>query len=166
MEKQINEKLALHIKNIIIHVDNYLKSHNIDNENKFNIVNILTNYPELKLTTEDFQKKRRAKNQIPLYLKCNACRANGEQCSRRKRDDNDYCGTHEKNRPYGEYNTEKEVETYKKIEVWTQEINGIIYYIDNNNNIYKTHDIISNVINPSIIYKYECVDGIYRILNI
>ena len=30
--------------------------------------------------------------------------------------------------------------------VWPQEINGILYYIDNYNNVYKTEDIIANKI--------------------
>ena len=166
MDKQINNKISIHIRDIVDHVDQYIKTNTIDDNNKTNIVNIIKNFPELKLTSDDLQKKRRTKNQIPLYLKCNACRANGEQCSRRKRDNYDYCGTHEKNRPYGEYNNGENVQTYKKVEVWTEDINGIIYYIDNNNNVYKTQDIISNVINPSVIYKYQYLDGVYKILDI
>ena len=49
--------------------------------------------------------------------------------------------------------------------VWPQEINGILYYIDNYNNIYKSEEIISNKINPNIIAKYKLHDGIYTILN-
>ena len=33
-------------------------------------------------------------------MRCSACRASGEQCSQKK-DDKEYCGTHEKNRPHG-----------------------------------------------------------------
>ena len=39
--------------------------------------------------------------------------------------------------------------------MWVQDINGIVYYIDNNNNIYKTEDILSNITNPAIIAKYK-----------
>ena len=30
----------------------------------------------------------------------------------------------------------------KRVEIWLQEINGIIYYIDSNMNIYNTEDIL------------------------
>ena len=43
----------------------------------------------------------------------------------------------------------------KKVEIWTQDIRGIIYYIDDNNNVYNTKDIFENKINPQIIAKYE-----------
>jgi hypothetical protein len=43
----------------------------------------------------------------------------------------------------------------KKVEVWAQDIKGIIYYIDKSNNVYKAEDIMSNKKNPSVIAKYE-----------
>ena len=65
-----------------------------------------------------------------------------------------YCGTHEKNRPHGEIEEENNVE-YKKVEVWVEEINGIIYYVDNFHNVYKTEDILSNKPDPDIISRYK-----------
>jgi ATP-dependent 26S proteasome regulatory subunit len=51
----------------------------------------------------------------------------------------------------------KKVSSKKKItnqvEVWTQVIRGIIYYIDNNYNIYNPGDIILLQKNPRIIGK-------------
>ena len=44
--------------------------------------------------------------------------------------------------------------TTQKIEVFAQDIHGIIYYIDKNNNVYQVEDIISNKVNPKIIAKY------------
>ena len=41
-----------------------------------------------------------------------------------------------------------------KVEVWVQDIQGIVYYIDNSNNVYDTADIIKNQVNPKIIAKY------------
>ena len=46
------------------------------------------------------------------------------------------------------------IEPTQKIEVWAQDIKGIIYYIDNNNNVYQPDDIINNKFNPKIIAKY------------
>ncbi len=46
-----------------------------------------------------------------------------------------------------------------KIEVWVQEIKGIHYFIDQNNNVYQTEDIISNKSNPDIIAKWVLNDN-------
>ena len=53
----------------------------------------------------------------------------------------------------------------KKVEIWIQEINGIVYYIDGKNNIYRTEDILCNSQNPSIIAKYVKEDGIYKFID-
>ena len=42
-----------------------------------------------------------------------------------------------------------------KKEVWVEEIGGIMYYLDNNNNIYNTEDVMSNRDNPKIIAKWR-----------
>ena len=53
----------------------------------------------------------------------------------------------------------------QKIELWAQDIQGIVYYIDKNNNIYKMEDIISNKSIPQIIGKYEKVDNTYKVVE-
>jgi hypothetical protein len=55
-----------------------------------------------------------------------------------------------------------------KISVVANEIKGIIYYIDNENNVYNTEDIIQNKENPRIIAKATLENGEYHIpfLNI
>jgi hypothetical protein len=42
----------------------------------------------------------------------------------------------------------------QKVEVWAQDILGIIYYVDKNYNVYQAEDIVSNKPNPKIIAKY------------
>ena len=56
----------------------------------------------------------------------------------------------------------------QKVEVWAQDIQGIVYYIDKFNNVYDTTDIIKNQMNPKIIAKYVVTNEIYSIpeLNI
>ena len=58
---------------------------------------------------------------------------------------------------------EEEVITNQKIEVWAQDIQGIIYYIDTNYNVYQTEDIFVNKPNPKIIAKYVKNDEHYSI---
>ena len=43
----------------------------------------------------------------------------------------------------------------EKVEVWAQDIAGIIYYIDSASNVYDTEDIALNKTNPKVIAKYE-----------
>jgi hypothetical protein len=109
-------------------------------------------------------KRRRVKNAVTLSDRCCAKRASGEQCTRRKKDENEYCGTHLKGTPHGIVSTNEENKNItQKVEVWAQDIQGIIYYIDNKNNVYQTEDIIINKLNPNIIAKYEKKGEIYSI---
>ena len=39
------------------------------------------------------------------------------------------------------------------------DINGINYYVDDNNNVYNTADILSNSSNPNIIGRLSKIDG-------
>jgi hypothetical protein len=88
--------------------------------------------------------------------RCCACRANGEQCTRRKQEGFNFCGTHNKGTPHGTIDTflETNLSTSSKIEVIIKEINGIHLYVDDNKNIYKTEEVLQNKLNPSIIGKY------------
>ena len=100
-------------------------------------------------------KRKRVKNMVPVYERCCAKRANGQQCTRRKKDDSQYCGTHSKGTPHGIMNENETVSTVTKVEVSAIDIKGIVYYLDNNGNVYDTEDIIANKKNPRIIAKYE-----------
>lgn len=105
---------------------------------------------------DDGTKRKRIKNVVPLFDRCVAKRANGEQCTRRKKEGEGYCGTHIKGRPHGCVNeTDETVVTNKKVEVWIQEIKGIVYYVDANKNVYDPEDILANKINPRIIMKLD-----------
>ena len=57
-----------------------------------NLLQELYDQPVLKLDKTDFQKRKRVKNVVPLHDRCIACRANGEQCTRRRKGDSEYCG--------------------------------------------------------------------------
>jgi len=41
-----------------------------------------------------------------------------------------------------------------RVEVWIQDIQGIVYYIDKYMNVYKSEDIMNGITNPKIIAKY------------
>ena len=83
----------------------------------------------------------------------------------KKKNDSNFCGTHDKNRPHGIISDICNDNIMNKNHVWINEINGIHYYIDDYNNIYKTQDILENVSDPKIIGKYKIEDGIYRFIS-
>ena len=45
----------------------------------------------------------------------------------------------------------KEIE--KKVSIWVCDIKGIMYYIDNSNNVYDSEEVMKNKVNPKIIAK-------------
>ena len=117
------------------------------------------NYEKLRLGKDDFMKRKRIKSVVPIYERCSAKRANGEQCTRRKKDGETYCGTHIKGTPHSIMDeVECETPTTKnvKVDIWAQDIKGIIYYIDKAGNVYDTEDIMKIDKYPKrVIAKYH-----------
>tara|TARA_B110000114_G_C15089489_1_gene397808 strand:+ start:2823 stop:3338 length:516 start_codon:yes stop_codon:yes gene_type:complete len=153
MEKRLNTKIEEYIHKF----KEDIKEHAI-NSNMINIDGLLQfvfDYDRLILQKEDLVKRRRVKNTVPSYERCCAKRANGQQCTRRKKEELEYCGTHSKGSPHGAFVLEETKEKNTQIEVIVQDIKGILYYIDKENNVYDTEDVLSNVNNPRIIAKYE-----------
>ena len=122
-------------------------------------------YEGVLLDKDDFSKRKRVKNVVHLSDRCVAKRANNEQCTRRRKKDCEYCGTHQKGTPHGICqisNDQLTPSTYQK-QVWVQDIKGILYYIDSNFNVYQTEDVISNKVDPKIIAKYVKTGDVYSI---
>lgn len=168
MDKRINKKCELFIQEFKSDIKKYMDSQNLSKSLQYSeFLQYLYDYPSIKFSKEDFQKRKRIKNIVPQFDRCTAKRANGEQCTRRKKDLNEYCGTHIKGTPHGEVIVEDTNNTTNKIEITLQEIQGIYYYIDtNNNNVYKMEDIVNNCKNPSIISKYKKMDnGEYKLVE-
>jgi len=157
MEKRINNQIDTYTTLFKDNIKNRAIELGVTDDTKMTqLVQYICDYERLKLTKEDFMKRKRIKNSVHLTDRCCAKRANGEQCTRRHKDDNEYCGTHLKGTPHGmcdNNNNDYKSQGYK-IEVWAQDIKGIIYYIDKHYNVYQTEDIVSNNNNPRIIAKY------------
>ena len=47
-------------------------------------------YERLTLNKDDFMKRKRVKNSVPFCDRCCAKRASGEQCTRRKKEEDEY----------------------------------------------------------------------------
>ena len=153
MERRISKKVNDYIHNFKNEIAEKVKA--MDSSDPTEIMNFIYQYKNFELSKEDFMKRKRVKNMVPVYERCCAKRANGQQCTRRKKDDLQYCGTHSKGTPHGIMNENETVSTVTKVEVSAIDIKGIVYYLDNNGNVYDTEDIIANKKNPRIIAKYE-----------
>jgi|TARA_B110000008_G_C16966850_1_gene562387 hypothetical protein len=159
MERRINKKIETHFVDFKSQIIERLKVCNGDDiesdSDVYKLVEFIYNFPKIEINTEDIKKRKRVKNIVPFCDKCQALRANGMQCSRRKKDGNPFCGTHIKGTPHGHIKNKPPVNPYTKRTVWIQEINGICYYIDGETNVYESSDIVNNKSDPRIIAKYQ-----------
>lgn len=168
MDKRINKKL-----------DGYLSAFKSDirvkadelgitgNNDVSKLLAFIYDYDRLTLGKEDFMKRKRNKLGINVCERCTAKRSNGEQCTRRKKTDSEFCGTHVKGIPHGvcEQIDIQPVSTINKIEVRVQDIDGIMHFIDSKENVYQTEDVLMEKKNPRIIGR--CVmkpDGEYEVI--
>ena len=86
MEKRVNGKIENYVVNFKQEIANKIKSVNFDNQSlQSELLEYIFDYDRLCLTKEDFIKRKRIKNAIPTSNRCSAKRANGEQCTRRRR---------------------------------------------------------------------------------
>lgn len=156
MEKRLNKKLETYITSFKDNIREKAGQIGMTkNEQTNQLLQFIYDYDRLIFCKEDFQKRKRVKNFVPIFDRCCAKRASDEQCTRRKKEGSEYCGTHMKGTPHGIIDMQSENKvTTQKVEVWAQDIQGIVYYIDKCNNVYQAEDIVSNKVNPKIIAKY------------
>ena len=156
MERRINKKIESYITDLKDSVRTKADQLGLATDPKLSqLVQYIYDYDRLVLGKEDFLKRKRVKNVVHLSDRCCAKRASGEQCTRRKKTECEYCGTHMKGTPHGICdNDDDDKPVGQKVEVWAQEIHGIIYYIDKTCNVYQVEDIIANKVNPKVIAKY------------
>ena len=166
MEKRIGKKIDDHLGEFKGAIKIWIEEKNeIPHSVKSELLKFIYDFDALSLEKEDFMKRKRVKSIVPQYDRCNAKRANGEQCTRKRKDGLCFCGTHEKGRPHGEVDEAQVTNNVQNVEVWIEDIKGIHYYIDSNFNVYKTEDIIANKVNPAIIAKYTKEQGIYNLVT-
>jgi len=68
--------------------------------------------------------------------RCLAKLVSGLQCSRNKQSGKDCCGTHVNKTPFGLVNQD-----HVNVNVFLEKIDGIYYYIDETENVYKVEDV-------------------------
>ena len=166
MERRINKKIETYITSFKDNIRDKSALLGLQNEQMNHLLQYIYDYERVTINKDDFMKRKRVKNIVPFFDRCCANRASGEQCTRRKKEESEYCGTHMKGTPHGiieDNNEEDKKEQTQNVEVWAQDIQGIIYYIDKIGNVYQMEDVISNKTNPKIIAKYIKTGEVYSI---
>jgi len=171
MEKRVNVRIQQYVSDLKHGIRDKIIELGFDNLSPVNeLLEYVCEYDRLTLQKDDFIKRKRLQNSIPLSNRCSAKRANGEQCTRRRREDCEFCGTHYKGTPHGLVaindatgTTGQSNTSNQKVEVIAKDIKGIVYYVDKYDNVYKTEDILHGGDNPRIIAKCVRVGEIYTI---
>ena len=167
MEKRLNAKTNIWTTDFKDHFAKIIQNTvGIAADDKAQLLQSLFEYPHLEFKKEDIQKRTRIKNIVPYHERCRALRANSEQCTRRKKEDEKFCGTHIKGIPHGEISDSvPNTDNIKKVQVWIQEIVGIIRHIDKDGNVYDPQDIYQNTQNPKVIAKWTKEGDKYSIVG-
>lgn len=159
MEKKLNSRAEQYITKFKDDIRSKLIELGIVEQEKANaLLEYVYEYDRLTFSKDDISKRKRIQNSIPTQNRCNAKRADNKQCTRKRKDGCEFCGTHSKGAPYG---MADDVcgDCTKKLDVVAKDVNGIVYYIDKFMNVYKTEDILSCKSNPAVIAKCREING-------
>jgi hypothetical protein len=141
-------------------------------DNKLNSKMILEKYSnDISKIGSKFGVKKRNRRVLPFEFQCMGRKLDGEQCTRGKRENSDYCKSHENKLPYGRIDEpfkfkESKVRGRKKkdklndfVATHVEIIDGHNRLVDNNNFVY-TFDInkpeFLGILVNGIINKIEC----------
>lgn len=165
MEKRLNKKIENYSREFKDNIRNKINTMGFEENSKINeLLEYVYDYERLQLVKDDFVKRKRIKNSIPSMNRCNAKRCNGEQCTRRRKDKSEFCGTHIKGTPHGLIHLDNiNSSSIQRVEVFIVNMSGIVYYIDHFGNVYSTEDILVGKENPQIVAKYEKHEDTYVI---
>ena len=156
-QRRTNELITTYFRDMKTALCNRIQTLNLATDpNVASVVQFVCDYPPLVLGDAD-APKRRATTCKSSSERCVALRAAGEQCSRRRREGELFCGTHAKGAPHVFEPHGEDV----PLVVWVREIQGIPHYIDNMGNVYCTEDVINGVTHPRIVNHAICVDDVW-----
>ena len=157
MEKRLNTQSETYVIQFKDAIKNKISELDFTEKQKVNeLLEYVFEYRRLTFSKDDFTKRKRMQNTIPIENRCNAMKSSNERCTRRRKDDSEYCGTHTKTTLHGVYtNNECMPCNNKSLEVTAKDINGIVYYVDEFKNVYRTEDILNEKENPEIIAKMQ-----------
>jgi len=169
MERNLNQKIAAHIIDLKTNITQWLETNQLSlldstGKNRMNdLLRNISDFQTLELTKDDFKRRTRIKTIIPTYERCCALRLNGEQCTRKNKTGERFCGTHLKGLTYGQIQESPQF-TQEKIEIHLEEICGIHQYIDLEGNVYSSEDILNSIPSPRVISRWKKVNGEFMIV--
>jgi hypothetical protein len=102
-------------------------------------------------------KKSRARTKLPLDRVCTEMCLKGNRCTRSRQEGTDKCKTH--NKPKRDPVPDGMV---RKV-IWPELINGIWYFICNDQQVYNPEDVKLSLPNPAIIGRWDMVDEKYAV---
>ena len=164
MERKLNTMVQNYVAKFKSDTVKYAQSLNATGDNKVDaVLQFVCDYHRLIFTAEDFAKRQRIKHVVSPELRCNGKRGAGNQCTRRKQEGKEYCGTHAKVN-YAVTDTtqlcqDASASLTETLEVWTEEINGIMYYVDKTSKVYDASDVVCNKLSPKVLGKYTKTTG-------
>ena len=98
-----------------------------------------------------YKKRSRSKNEVDKQKQCRAKRADGKQCSRQRKDGEDFCGTHIKGCPHGTYKIKENKDEEVKLTII--EYKGIPYYVHlKTGDVYASEDIMNRRVGVVVGY--------------
>ena len=157
MESKLRTKIDDYCNNLKQNIFDYIKL-NIENDTLEldNIKCYIDNIESFNLLKEDLKKRTRKISSITDDKKCKALKKNGTRCSRSRqiKNNSDFCGTHINKQPHGIVDIVDPNPTTIDIQVRKQNIDGIIHFIDDFNNVYDTISLHKNE-NPVRIGTYN-----------
>ena len=102
MEKRINKKIETYVTTFKESIHKKITELSFSEKDKTSeLIEYIYEYQRLNILKDDLVKRKRVKNSIPNLNRCIAKRANDEQCTRRRKEGCEYCGTHVKGTPNG-----------------------------------------------------------------
>jgi hypothetical protein len=126
----------------------------------------------------EVQEERKNNNIVRQGERCIGIRTNGRPCSRRRKKNSQYCGTHTQPLDTTEntqdcddghdvdddsHHLKVSKSSITNIDLNAEEVQGIVYYIDKDGNVYHPEDVMKQTEAPRIIarVKPNSKDNIY-----
>lgn len=141
------------LDNIVRSFNNYINSQKknllltIINDYNLPKMEVLNKYLYNNINNYSYKSKK--------YNRCMARKQDGDQCTRKRKNNLEYCGKHLKNRKYGRIDdisqiTDTLINNDNIIITWVEEFNGKKYLIDDNNIVYSFNIDLPKIIGIKI----------------
>jgi hypothetical protein len=168
MERALTKRVDAYVKHLTAGVVEKAAELGLgeNDPNMLTLLHLIAEHPAPPDTSAKSEKSRRKSvysASVSTGDRCTAHRADGKQCTRRHKPDTEFCGTHLKGTPHGIHEAPP-VSEERGVEVWAQDIRGIIFWIDAENHVYNPEDVERRESNPRVIAHWAKLDdGTYTI---